>query len=398
MKLIVQNYNRALELELADDMPLELLKSLLEADLNVPPAAQQLRFQGQVLQDDSASLGALGLKNGDVLSLEDSRAAAAAANLVLPGISQPAERGPNLQQARRLIQQMQADPYSLSSLHQNWPDMAEAIRANDADKVLKLMREHESRRRQQEAERRRLLANPDDPEAQRLIEEQIRMENVEALRQSALEHMPESFGSVVMLYVKVRVNGHDLKAFVDSGAQMTIMSAACAERCGITRLIDRRFQGVAVGVGRQKILGRVHMYSLEIAGDHLPTSFSILENQPMDMLLGLDMLRRHQCCIDLRQNRLLIGTTGHSTEFLGEAEIPVNERLTGAEAAEGAGGAGDASDLLGGQSAPSAPRFPAETVAELRALGNFSQAQVEEALTVCDGNKERAASYLLSNL
>ena len=33
---------------------------------------------------------------------------------------------------------------------------------------------------------------------------------------------------------------------------------------------------------------------LQIGEDFLPTSFSILEEQPMDMLLGLDMLKRHQ--------------------------------------------------------------------------------------------------------
>ena len=72
------------------------------------------------------------------------------------------------------------------------------------------------------------------------------------------------------------------------------MSAACAERCHIMRLVDSRFSGIAKGVGVQKIIGRIHMVQIQIETDYLTTSFSVLKEQPMDMLLGLDMLKRHQ--------------------------------------------------------------------------------------------------------
>lgn len=44
-------------------------------------------------------------------------------------------------------------------------------------------------------------------------------------------------------------------------------------------------------------LRHVNLYisgQIQIGNDFLQSSFSILEEQPMDMLLGLDMLKRHQ--------------------------------------------------------------------------------------------------------
>lgn len=69
------------------------------------------------------------------------------------------------------------------------------------------MLEREKRNKQK---MRLMNSHPYDVQAQRLIAEEIRQKNVEANMEAAMEYNPETFGSVVMLYINCKVRVIDL--------------------------------------------------------------------------------------------------------------------------------------------------------------------------------------------
>jgi len=176
---------------------------------------------------------------------------------------------------------------------------------------------------------RRLSTNPMDEEANAYFGERIRKKNVQDQYRQMMEEFPESLGRVLMLYIDAKVNDHPIQAFVDSGAQSTIMSSKCAEKCEILHLLDDRFAGTAVGVGTGKILGRIHIAQMQISDHYFPCTITIMDSEEglgdknMDFLLGLDMLKRHRCNIDLAKNALVfrVGDAFLEAKFLHEKDL-----------------------------------------------------------------------------
>ncbi|RWS25028.1 protein DDI1 2-like isoform X3 [Leptotrombidium deliense] len=330
MKLTIATLDEHIvTLEVSEDMELENFKALCAIELGMDSNKLSVLFDGKRLLDDKKSLKSLGLKEGDVVLVQQTNEIRNSAQPMFDfsHIRVPTNSGgPNMDDPEYIRNMLLSNPEQLSLLRQNNPPLAAALDAGSAQ-FERVLKEQQKMREERERQKLRMLqADPFDSEAQRLIDEEIKRKNIDSNMEAAMEYHPESYGQVTMLYINCKVNGYPVKAFIDSGAQSTIMSSDCAERCHITRLIDNRWAGIAKGVGVQKITGRIHLCQLQIENDYLPSSFTILQNQEMDMMLGLDMLKRHQCCIDLNRNVLKIGTTGTETTFLNESEIPSHLR------------------------------------------------------------------------
>jgi len=299
--------------EIDPNMELGTVMVLLEAESSIPVNEQSISYEGRELNDTTATMRGLGVGENAMLLLRRKLGRVA---------GRPIE-----QDAETMRLQILGDPRLMGQLQETQPELATAAQSDPARfaDLLRHTRERQySAALAQQREIERLNADPFNVEAQRRIEEAIRQQAVLENMEHAIEYSPEAFGRVTMLYINVEVNSHLLKAFVDSGAQSTIMSPEAAEACGLMRLLDTRFAGIARGVGTAKILGRVHSAQLKLADLHLPCSFTIMEGREVDLLLGLDMLKAHQACIDLQKGVLRI--QGREVRFLSEHELPEKAR------------------------------------------------------------------------
>ncbi|KAK4688111.1 DNA damage-inducible protein 1, partial [Tremellales sp. Uapishka_1] len=403
MRLTIIAPESVYEHEVDPSMNVEDVRALIEAETGTPADSLVLSSDSGVpLTDPKKSLSSYGLRAETetlFLTLRNSQPVASSSSGPSRSSNTLGGRGDAELETMRL--QALGNPSLMAQLRNNDPDMAAAMNSLGTFKQALQRQQRQQREAAMEKERQieALNADPYDIEAQKKIEEAIRMEAVLEQYQHAMEYSPEQFGSIQMLYINVEVNGFKCAAFVDSGAQTTIISPECAEACGLLRLLDKRFAGVAVGVGSGVIAGRIHSAQIKVGNQHLPVSFSVLEGTSVQLLFGLDMLKRHQACIDLSTNTLRIN--GEEIPFLAEHEIAKETRReTGkigdeVEAVEaGLGPLGSkAKEAETGVRGPETHGLKEEDIQTLVGLGAPREYAIQ-LLEAAGGNVDAAASYL----
>ena len=166
-----------------------------------------------------------------------------------------------------------------------------------------------------------LNSNIDTPEAQRKIMQMIQNQRINENFRQGIETMPESLFPVHMLFINIEINNKKVNALIDTGAQSSFMSADLCRKCNLMSMVDKRFQGIARGVGSSKILGVIHAAQIKIMNKVIMLKINIIENNEIGFVLGLDNLRKFNCNVDLKKNGLIFPDIGITAPFLSDGEI-----------------------------------------------------------------------------
>ncbi|XBW36156.1 hypothetical protein QEN19_001736 [Hanseniaspora menglaensis] len=137
----------------------------------------------------------------------------------------------------------------------------------------------------------------------------------------AYTYDPESFTTSCMLYVAMKINNVPIIAFVDSGAEKSLLSSQFLEVLDLEKYLDKRFKGQARGVGTGEINGRLHHVMLQFGNEFLSHSLTVLESLPSPILIGIDFMKKYRCIIDFQENCFKINDLGIELPFLNEPQI-----------------------------------------------------------------------------
>ena len=284
----------------------EVVKLKLSSQFNLNFNHLKLYIGGQNLNEPKMTMQSLGISPSTVVDFT-------AKSSVQPArVAQPP--APSLaqlhQEAEKIIRTHLQNEELLSAISESDPQLLEAVLSENSDEVVKLL-----------VRRRGLDGGRGGEEFQKKLGEQIEQSRLDQIRAETYEHYPELFIPTDMLFFSGKLNGTQTEIFVDTGAQTTIISRAFAERAGLMPNVDKRHATTVMGVGVQQSLGRIWQLPLEAGGKFFVLSATVLESFSHDVLLGLDMMKRHRVTIDLGAFTINFGLENVRIPFLSDHQL-----------------------------------------------------------------------------
>jgi hypothetical protein len=105
-------------------------------------------------------------------------------------------------------------------------------------------------------------------------------------------------------------DGVCVEMMVDSGAQTSVITLALARQLDLESKIDKSHSGVAAGVGRARIVGKITNVICTLGNVEFHMDLMVLDAPDKLLLLGLDLMRKYLCIIDLQKEVLIFGGNG----------------------------------------------------------------------------------------
>ena len=119
-----------------------------------------------------------------------------------------------------------------------------------------------------------------------------------------------------LLQVNCLVNGHPVKAVLDTGSKDSCMSKSCVERLDLVNMVDIRYASIPRQLNTLETIGRIHYCPIRVgSNDVIHWKFKVMEDPFVDVLIGMDLLEEYFSQVNLLDKKL-ISYAGVETEIV----------------------------------------------------------------------------------
>ena len=311
MKIRIEDrlFDRTLQVEVGSETTVEILKLKISSGFSLNYNYIFLSHEGRKLTETGKTMGELGVEEGSKVDLEIRVGQESLARV--------------RSQISNLSNKITSDENILEKILELSPRFAEFMLNQDLENASMVFLTEEGLSKKllsfispPSSTLETHLNDPLSADYQRKIEEQIHNERFNIIRQETYENYPELFVPAELIFIKSIFNGVPAEVLIDTGAQTTIISKSFAERAGILKLVDSSFKTMTVGVGSQMSLGKIWQLQMQISGCFFMISATVLADFPYDVLMGIDMMKRHHCVIKLGECKICFGSAGVEADFI----------------------------------------------------------------------------------
>lgn len=123
----------------------------------------------------------------------------------------------------------------------------------------------------------------------------------------AHQEIPTSLIPSEMIFLNAKIAGHKIRFLVDTGAQVSLLPLDIVKACNLDDILDQRFSGELKGVGRDRVMGKIHYLEIELECGIVPCSFTVCENNNIEPILGIDMMQQIGLVLDFKTRTIKIG-------------------------------------------------------------------------------------------
>ena len=121
----------------------------------------------------------------------------------------------------------------------------------------------------------------------------------------AYEEIPHTFVKTEAIFMKGFINGIKVYFLIDTGAEVSLLPINLVEACGLTKILNTKYQGQLSGVGHDKIEGKIHYVEVVLDCGIYPCAFTVCANNNLPPILGIDMMYNLGINIDFKKGKII---------------------------------------------------------------------------------------------